>query len=49
MQNVIARLSDTPGEVRWSGRRLGQDNELVFGKLGHSPAELAELHAEGVL
>jgi crotonobetainyl-CoA:carnitine CoA-transferase CaiB-like acyl-CoA transferase len=49
MQNVIARLSDTPGEVRWSGRRLGEDNELVFGKLGHSPAELAELHAEGVL
>jgi len=49
LQNVIARLSETPGEVRWPGRRLGQDNELVFGELGHDPDELARLRAEGVI
>ncbi len=26
MQNVVARLSATPGEVRWAGRPLGADN-----------------------
>ena len=49
LQNVIARLSETPGAVRWPGRRLGQDNELVFGELGHRPEELAQLRAEGVI
>ena len=49
LQNVIARLSETPGEVRWPGRRTGQDNELVFGELGHGPEELARLRAEGVI
>lgn len=49
VQNVIARLSDTPGRVRWPGRRLGQDNEMVFGELGHGAEELARLRAEGVI
>ena len=49
VQNVIARLSDTPGQVRWPGRRLGQDNEVVFGELGHGAEELARLRAEGVI
>lgn len=49
IQNVIARLSDTPGRVRWPGRRLGQDNEMVFGELGHGAEELARLRAEGVI
>lgn len=49
VQNVIARLSDTPGRVRWPGRRLGQDNEVVFGELGHGAEELARLRAEGVI
>lgn len=49
VQNVIARLSDTPGRVRWPGRRLGQDNDMVFGELGHGAEELARLRAEGVI
>jgi crotonobetainyl-CoA:carnitine CoA-transferase CaiB-like acyl-CoA transferase len=49
VQNVIARLSDTPGRVRWPGRRVGQDNEVVFGELGHGAEELARLRAEGVI
>lgn len=31
MQNVIARLSRTPGAVRWAGRELGADNDAVLG------------------
>jgi crotonobetainyl-CoA:carnitine CoA-transferase CaiB-like acyl-CoA transferase len=49
VQNVIARLSETPGRVRWPGRRLGQDNEVVFGELGHGAEELARLRADGVI
>jgi formyl-CoA transferase len=49
LQNVIARLSATPGEVRWPGRRLGQDNELVYGRLGRDRAELDRLRGDGVL
>jgi crotonobetainyl-CoA:carnitine CoA-transferase CaiB-like acyl-CoA transferase len=29
MQGLIARLSATPGSVRWAGRALGADNELL--------------------
>jgi crotonobetainyl-CoA:carnitine CoA-transferase CaiB-like acyl-CoA transferase len=49
MQNVIARMSATPGEVRWAGRRLGQDNEAVYGRLGYSVEEIEGLRQEGVL
>jgi crotonobetainyl-CoA:carnitine CoA-transferase CaiB-like acyl-CoA transferase len=33
MQNVIARLSKTPGRIRWSGRPLGADTDEVLGEL----------------
>lgn len=49
MQNVLFRLSDTPGEVRFAGRRLGQDNEAVYGELGIQPERLAELRSKGVI
>ncbi len=50
MQNVIFRLSETPGSVRWAGRRLGQDNGEVYSELlGVSAEELARLKEEGVV
>lgn len=30
MQNVVPRLTDTPGEVRWTGPTLGQHNDEVY-------------------
>src|SRR5918994_6108161 len=33
MQNVVPRLSETPGEIRWTGPALGQHNEEVYGGL----------------
>ena len=49
MQNVMVRMMGTPGRIRWPGRRLGQDNEAVYGELGVSPERLAELREEGVV
>jgi crotonobetainyl-CoA:carnitine CoA-transferase CaiB-like acyl-CoA transferase len=33
MQNVVPRLSGTPGAVRWTGPRLGEHNDEVYGKV----------------
>ena len=49
MQNLIFRLGDTPGAIRWPGRRLGQDNDAVYGSLGVDGERLAELRAKGVV
>ena len=50
MQNVMFRMSDTPGEIRWAGRGLGQDNREVFGnELGMRQEELDELREKGVM
>jgi crotonobetainyl-CoA:carnitine CoA-transferase CaiB-like acyl-CoA transferase len=50
MQNLIFRLSESPGAIRFPGRRLGQDNEQVYAeRLGLDPARLAELQSEGVI
>lgn len=50
MQNVIFRLQETPGRVRFAGRRKGQDNELVYlERLGLSRERLAALAEQGVV
>jgi crotonobetainyl-CoA:carnitine CoA-transferase CaiB-like acyl-CoA transferase len=50
MQNVMFRLSETPGRIEWAGRRLGEDNEAVYsGLLGLDRERLKELAAKGVI
>ncbi|MDQ3386341.1 MAG: CoA transferase [Actinomycetota bacterium] len=50
MQNVVPRLSDTPGEVRWTGPTLGQHNEEIYGEvLGLDAEELTELQERGTI
>jgi len=49
MQNVLFRLSQTPGEVEWSGPGLGEHNEEVYGKMGLGKEELRELSEKEVL
>lgn len=50
MQNVMFRLSETPGEIRWAGRALGADNDEIFGGLlGVSEAERLALVERGVI
>ena len=50
MQNVLFRMSKTPGGIRWAGRRLGQDNEEVYSELLDLDAkQVAELKKKGVV
>ncbi|MEU2714080.1 CoA transferase [Streptomyces sp. NPDC007205] len=49
MQNVLFRLSATPGAIRWAGRPHGADTEAVLTELGLTPAAIAALRAEGAL
>jgi crotonobetainyl-CoA:carnitine CoA-transferase CaiB-like acyl-CoA transferase len=47
MSNVVARLSETPGEIRWTGRDHGADTEQVLAEIGIGADELAALRADG--
>ncbi|MEO8185878.1 MAG: CoA transferase [Burkholderiaceae bacterium] len=50
MQGVVPKFSNTPGEVRHSGRALGADNAEVFKHLlGLTQAQLTELSEEGII
>ena len=49
MQNVLFRLSSTPGAIRWAGRPHGADTERVLTELGLADAELATLREEGAV
>jgi crotonobetainyl-CoA:carnitine CoA-transferase CaiB-like acyl-CoA transferase len=50
MQNVMFRMLDTPGRVRFPGRRIGQDTDAVLTHvLGMSGADIARLRGEGAL
>jgi len=49
MQNLLFRMSETPGEVRHAGRRLGQDTDDVLREwIDISDTELAVLRRDGV-
>lgn len=50
MQNVVPKLSDTPGAVRAAGPELGEHNDEIYrGLLGLDDARLAELQARGII
>ncbi|NYD43210.1 CaiB/BaiF CoA transferase family protein [Nocardioides panaciterrulae] len=49
MQNVLFRLSETPGEVRWTGRHPGADTDEVLAEAGLSAAEIARLREAGAV
>ncbi len=50
MPAVVPRLSETPGEVRWSGPRLGEHTDEVLREIaGLSEPEIDELRAAGVI
>jgi len=50
MQNTFPKLSDTPGEVKWPGPKLGQHNKEVYGQLlGMSADDMASLEEEGII
>ena len=50
LPNVLAKLSRTPGKIRFTGRDKGQDNQKTYGELlGISEERLQELKEKGVI
>ncbi|GGP41976.1 CaiB/BaiF CoA transferase family protein [Streptomyces melanogenes] len=49
MQNVLFRLSETPGAIRWAGRPHGADTDEVLTELGLSAQEITTLRGAGAL
>jgi crotonobetainyl-CoA:carnitine CoA-transferase CaiB-like acyl-CoA transferase len=47
MQNLLFRMSDTPGAIRFTGRALGADTDAILGdELG---LDVADLRARGIV
>ncbi|MFF7200993.1 CaiB/BaiF CoA transferase family protein [Streptomyces sp. NPDC008141] len=49
MQNVLFRLSETPGSIRWAGRPHGADTDAVLTELGLTGADISALRTQGAL
>lgn len=49
MQNVLFRLSASPGEIRWAGRAPGADTDAVLGELGLAQDEISRLRESGAV
>lgn len=50
MQNVIYKLSRSPGSIRWTGKPLGADTEAILSKkIGLSNEEIDDLLSKGVI
>ncbi|TXC94425.1 CoA transferase [Streptomyces sp. ISID311] len=49
MQNVLFRLSETPGAIRWAGRPHGADTDEVLTSLGLTGPEIDGLRAAGAV
>jgi formyl-CoA transferase len=46
---IVPKLSDTPGETRWLGPKLGEHNAEILSQLGYSDSQQQELKARGVI
>jgi crotonobetainyl-CoA:carnitine CoA-transferase CaiB-like acyl-CoA transferase len=49
VQGGLFRLGDGDAPTRWTGRAPGADTDEVLAELGYGPAEVAALHASGVV
>ncbi len=51
MQNLMFRLSESPGAIRFAGRRLGQDNDQHLRRAPRPrlPSASRELREQGVI
>jgi formyl-CoA transferase len=46
---IVPKLSDTPGETRWLGPKLGEHNAQVLARLGYDESQQQAMKARGVI
>ncbi|KAA2315101.1 CoA transferase [Pseudooceanicola sediminis] len=49
MQNVVPRLTNNPGQIRWAAKSLGADTDSILKDLGYSPEDIARHRANGII
>jgi formyl-CoA transferase len=50
MQNVVPKLSESPGKIRSPSPRMGEHNDEIYrGLLGLTPERIAQLQAAKVI
>ncbi|HEX6357976.1 CoA transferase [Actinophytocola sp.] len=49
MQNVLFRMSATPGRIRWAGRPHGADTEEILASIGVTREQVAALRESGIV
>ena len=49
MPNILARLTETPGEIRWAGGGHGADTDEVLAELGLAEDAIERLRSEDVV
>ena len=49
LPGMVPKLSETPGETRWIGPRLGEHTDAVLAAAGYPATEIAALRARGVI
>lgn len=47
--NVMWRMSDTPGAIRFTGRAHGQDTDQILGELGFTAEDVDDLRARQII
>jgi len=49
LPGIVPKLSETPGETRWVGPRLGEHTDAVLGSLGYGKDDIAALRQRGIV
>lgn len=47
--NMLFRMSETPGRIRFSGRSLGADTDEILASLGRTEEQIRQLREKGVV
>jgi crotonobetainyl-CoA:carnitine CoA-transferase CaiB-like acyl-CoA transferase len=46
---IVPKLTKTPGQVKWLGPKLGENNEQVLKEIGLTDQQIEKLHKKGII